>query len=88
MICRGEKNKISRKDLLSNFFLVSTKNDFYLVDLKKAAKKPKKKDLGTKKGLTFNNSNMTISNSVFYDFSNFIIISNNKTNSLEAYKLK
>ena len=57
--------------MLSNFFLVSTKNDFYLFDLKKAPKKPKKKiELGTKKGLNSRNSNMVIIDSLFHDFSN------------------
>jgi hypothetical protein len=69
--------------------LVSTKNDFYLFDMKKAPKKPKKKiELGTKKGLNSKNSNLVIVDSLFHDFSNLILLSNNKTNSLEIYKLK
>ena len=89
VICKNEKHNIFRKDLLSNFFLVSTKNDFYLFDLKKAPKKPKKKiELGSKKGLNSTNSNMIIVDSLFHDFSNLILLSNNKTNSIEIFKLR
>jgi hypothetical protein len=57
--------------------------------MKKAPKKPKKKiELGTKKGLNSKNSNLVIVESLFHDFSNLILLSNNKTNSLEIYKLK
>ena len=89
MICKNKIQKVFRRDLLSNFFLISSKNDFYLFDLKKAPKKPKKKiELGSKKGLNSKNSNMIIVDSLFHDFSNLIVLSNNKTNSIEIYKLR
>jgi hypothetical protein len=88
VVCKAEKNKIVRKDLLSNFYLISKNCDFYLYDLKKDMKKPKNKlEIGSKRGLNIKSSQMTISDCIFYDFSNLIVFSNNKTNSVEVKKL-
>ena len=64
VICKNEYNKLIRKNILDNFYVVTSKNEFIIYDLnqKNDIKKIKKKiDLGGKKALTKRNSSIFFS---------------------------
>ena len=95
VICKNNKGKLIRKHLLANFFVFTTKNDFIIFDLnqkktEEIRKVKKKKEMGTKQHLTSRNSLIDMSDALFTDYSNLILLSNsNEDNNarVELHKL-
>ena len=95
IICKNGKGKLIRRSILTNFYVFSTKNDFVIFDLNQKnvgdiRKIKKLKELGAKNKLSRKNSFIDMSDSLFTDYSNFILQSNGKEDSegkVEMYKL-
>jgi len=95
VICRSAEGKLIRKSLLANFYAFTTKNDFIIFDLnqkktEELRKVKRLKEMGSKLGLTRNNSIMDMSNSLYTDYSNFILQSDSKDinkGKVEIHKL-
>lgn len=95
IICKNGKGKLIRRCILTNFYAFSTKNDFVIFDLNQKnvndiRKIKKLKELGAKNKLSRKNSIIDMSDSLFTDYSNFILQSNGKEDSegkVEMYKL-
>ena len=80
VICKNTKNKLIRRTLLANFFIFTTKNEFIIYDLNQKKlenlRKVKKfKDFGKSLKLSRKNSLIEMSDCLFTDYSNFIIMS-------------
>ena len=78
VICKNKIGKLIRKTLLANFYVFTTKNDFIIFDLNQKKiedirKVKKKKEMGSKQNLTSKNSLVEISDSLFTDYSNYIL---------------
>ena len=95
IICKNGKGKLIRRSLLANFYLFTTKNDFVIFDLNQKKvedirKIKRKKELGAKQKLSRKNSIIDMSDSLFTDYSNFILQSNTKNDNegkVEMHKL-
>lgn len=95
VICKNSKGKLIRKHLLANFFVFTTKNDFIIFDLnqkktEEIRKVKKKKEMGSKQHLTRRNSLIDMSDVLFTDYSNLILLSNSNednTARVELHKL-
>ena len=79
-ICKNTKNKLIRRTLLANFFIFTSKNEFIIYDLNQKKieniRKVKKfKDFGKPLKLSRKNSLIEMSDSLFTDYSNFIVMS-------------
>ena len=80
VICKNSKNKLIRRTLLANFFIFTTKNEFIIYDLNQKKlenlRKVKKfKEFGKPLKLSRKNSLIEMSDCLFTDYSNFIIMS-------------
>ncbi len=95
VICKNNIGKLIRKSLLANFYVFTTKNDFIIYDLnqkkiEEIRKVKKRKEMGSKLNLTAKNSIIEISDSLFTDYSNYILQSdsaNLNEGSVEINKL-
>jgi hypothetical protein len=95
VICRNFEGKLIRKSLLANFYVFTTKNDFIIFDLNQKKledlrKVKRKKEMGSKLGLTRKNSIIDMSDSLFTDYSNYILQSdcqNLNQGKVEIHKL-
>ena len=80
VICKNENNKLLRKYLLANFFILTSKNEFIIYDLNQKKmenlrKVKKLKDFGKAMKLSRKNSVIEMSDCSFTDYSNLIIMS-------------
>ena len=80
VICKNENNKLIRKHLLANFFILTSKNEFIIYDLNQKKmenlrKVKKLKDFGKAMKLSRKNSIMEMSDCSFFDYSNLIVMS-------------
>ena len=80
VICKNIKNKLIRRTLLANFFIFTSKNEFIIYDLNQkkieSLRKVKKfKEFGKPLNLSRRNSLIEMSDSLFTDYSNFIVMS-------------
>ena len=80
VICKNENNKLIRKHLLANFFILTSKNEFIIYDLNQKKmenlrKVKKLKDFGKAMKLSRKNSIMEMSDCSFIDYSNLIVMS-------------
>ena len=78
VICKNNIGKLIRKSLIANFYVFTTKNDFIIYDLnqkkiEEIRKVKKRKEMGNKLNLTAKNSIIEISDSLFTDYSNYIL---------------
>jgi hypothetical protein len=95
VICKNSTGKLIRKHLLANFFVFTTKNDFIIFDsnqkkTEEIRKVKKKKEMGSKQHLTRRNSLIDMSDVLFTDYSNLILLSNSNednTAKVELHKL-
>ena len=95
VICKNKNNKLIRRTLLANFFILTSKNEFIIYDLNQKKldqirKVKKYKDMGKTQNLTRKNSLMDMSETLFTDYSNFITMSEcNQSNNAKfiIYKL-
>jgi hypothetical protein len=79
-ICKNIKNKLIRRTLLANFFIFTSKNEFVIYDLNQkkieSLRKIKKfKEFGKILNLSRKNSLIDMSDCLYTDYSNFIVMS-------------
>ena len=79
-ICKNTKNKLIRRTLLANFFIFTSKNEFVIYDLNQKKidmlRKVKKfKEFGKTLKLSRKNSLIDMSDCLYTDYSNFIVMS-------------
>ena len=80
VICKTTKNKLIRRTLLANFFIFTSKNEFIIYDLNQKKienlrKLKKFKEFGKSLRLSKKNSLIDMSDCLFTDYSNFIVMS-------------
>ena len=80
VICKNENNKLIRRTLLANFFILTSKNEFIIYDLNQKKtenlrKIKKLKDFGKGLKLSRKNSVIDMSDCSYIDYSNYIVMS-------------